>query len=64
MLIMSDPEGFDCPICNYSCRRNSNLLKHLSSNKHFLRSQSNVVEPEGKFQCKQCNKRYKGLSGL
>ena len=61
---MSEPKDFSCKICNYSCSRNAHLLKHMSSNKHILRSQTNVVEPEGKFHCKQCDKKYKGLSGL
>ena len=62
---MTDKKGkFSCDICNYHGARNAHLTKHLSSTKHALNCQPIPNDPNCKFQCKQCNKKYKGLSGL
>ena len=60
----SDNKKFCCILCNYFCLRNAHLQKHLLSNKHVMSSQKKTEDPNCKFQCKKCNKLYKGLSGL
>jgi hypothetical protein len=55
---------FNCIPCGYNCSRNSHLSKHLSSKKHLLKCHPNETDINCKFQCKKCNNKYKGLSGL
>ena len=55
---------FSCIDCGYSCARNSHLLKHFASIKHLTRNHILEVDLDCKHQCKACNKKYKGLSGL
>ena len=55
---------FNCAKCDYSCNRNAHLLKHFSSKKHLSNIMPIDVDPTCKFQCKYCNKKYKGQSGL
>jgi transcription elongation factor Elf1 len=59
---MTDIQRFNCSICNIDAITNSRLQRHFKSNKHI----QNVKSPMevGKFQCKICNKKYKGASGL
>lgn len=59
---------FKCTLCDYICRRNTDLTKHLSTRKHQNRIASNekVVETitienlknSSLFVCKICNKSY------
>ena len=56
---------FSCSICDYNGKRQAHLMKHLSSDKHKLNCQP--VDPDDKtfsFHCNNCNKKYKGQSGL
>jgi hypothetical protein len=56
---------FSCSICDYNGKRQAHLTKHLSSDKHKLNCQP--VDPDDKtfsFHCNNCNKKYKGQSGL
>lgn len=60
----TDKNRFNCPLCNYGCARNSHFSKHLLSKKHITNSEPIAVDPNCNFQCKQCNKKCKGQSGL
>jgi Zinc-finger of C2H2 type len=60
----SDKNKLICVLCNYSCSRNAHLQKHYLSKKHLTNSEPIAFDPNCKFQCKQCNKKYKGQSGL
>ena len=60
----TDKNKFNCPQCNYGCDRNSHFSKHLLSKKHLANSEPLAIDPNCKFQCKQCYKKYKGQSGL
>lgn len=53
-----------CIRCNYFCSRNANLQKHLTSKKHAVNSQVIEIDPNCKFQCKICNKKYLSQPGL
>ena len=54
---------FCCPTCNYSTNSNNSLNKHFTSKKHATNIQSPPTVITN-FQCKNCNKYYKGQSGL
>ena len=55
-----------CQHCNYSCTRNSDLKKHLSTKKHV----KNVGVPyprrqlDCKHQCKACDKQFQSQQSL
>jgi transposase-like protein len=57
-------QQYRCEICDYNTDRNAHYLKHLTSNKHFLNSHPIEFDPNCKYQCKNCNKKYRGQSGL
>ena len=50
---------FCCEKCNYYTNYNNDYKKHLLSKKH-----NNQQTIECNFECKSCNKKYKGQSGL
>ena len=50
---------FSCEKCNYNTIHNNDYKKHLLSKKH-----NNQETNEGKYECKKCNKKYKGNQGL
>jgi hypothetical protein len=58
------PSKFSCIDCGYYCTRNAHLLKHFASMKHLTRNQIVEADLACKHQCKICNKKYKGQSGL
>ena len=64
MNTMTVEKHFGCIKCNYFCSRNANLQKHLTSKKHSLNSQVIETDPNCKFQCKICNKKYLSQPGL
>ena len=51
---------FVCEICDYNTSKKSSYDKHLTTSKHIIRTQSNVLEQNSchtnKFSCKKCNK--------
>ena len=64
MNTMTVEKHFGCIKCNYFCSRNANLQKHLTSKKHAVNSQVIEIDPNCKFQCKVCNKKYLSQPGL
>ena len=57
-------QQYRCEVCDYNTDRNAHYLKHLTSNKHFLNSHPIEFDPNCKYQCKNCNRKYRGQSGL
>ena len=66
---------FECNFCDYKSCRNSDFKKHLSTSKHILRSQGNILETKSLkkvseknnnniFSCNDCEKVFKSRSGL
>ena len=66
---------FECKFCDYKSCRNSDFKKHLSTSKHILRSQGNILETKSLkkvsekninniFSCNDCEKVFKSRSGL
>lgn len=64
MEMKAKGKNFCCLDCGYFCSRNTHLLKHFTSNKHLTRNHKEEIDLACKYQCKQCNKKYKGQSGL
>ena len=52
-------DKYYCEKCDYHTNHNNDYKKHCKSKKH-----NNEQTIELKFECKICNKKYKGLSGL
>jgi hypothetical protein len=61
---MNELKKFNCSACKYATTSNNNLKKHFQSKKHELNINPPVDVIPTKFQCKKCNKYYKGHSGL
>ena len=62
-------EIFECKSCDFKCGKNSNYLKHLSTDKHKNRTNLNVLEPKNakkcqEYICKHCNKNYSARNSL
>ena len=64
-------KNFCCQFCDYSTSRKSSLLKHLSTLKHkMIINDNEKLQKVAKndiseiFQCENCGKNYKFMSGL
>jgi len=56
---------FNCEICNYSCSKQSDFNKHLSTRKHKLLINPNNLSPEvAKVYTCDCGRKYKHMSSL
>jgi hypothetical protein len=56
--------SFHCPNCDYNCSKNSEWQKHLSTQKHFRLTNTNLDEPKNlQFIC-DCGKKYKHMPSL
>jgi hypothetical protein len=60
-------KSFHCSTCYFTCSKNSNWIKHLSTNKHKNLTNPNHSEQKNAenqiYQCK-CGKKYKHRSSL
>lgn len=55
---------FECEKCNFTCHKKSNYDKHLTTNKHILRSNNIELSSNTKlFKC-DCGKTYKHQTSL
>jgi hypothetical protein len=61
---MAELKKFSCEICNFSTSSNYSLDIHITTKKHISNIQSSLVVINPKLQCRNCNKHYKGKSGL
>ena len=63
-------EIFICEICNFKCKQNSDMIRHLSTAKHKRKFEEKDFTVESKnygaskMQSCVCNKRFKTISGL
>ena len=59
-------QEYNCKKCNYSTSKKSSYMKHLSTAKHILLTDSNqkVAESCPEFKCIICEKVYKSRVGL
>ena len=60
-------KNFDCKPCLYSCKKESDWTKHLSTRKHKNRTNLNNIEQNSckqLYNCKQCGKEYKARNSL
>ncbi len=60
---------FECKICDYTCSKQSEYNKHVTTGKHLSRTKPVALEQENlqtikAHICKHCNKEYKARSGL
>ena len=61
---------YNCEICNFKCKQNSDMIRHLSTAKHKRKIEENNFTDENKNYgaCKMqscvCNKTFKTISGL
>jgi hypothetical protein len=53
-----------CIPCGYLCSSRSNLTKHFTSKKHINKIQNPDAVIVGGFKCPNCEKSYKGNTGL
>ena len=51
-----------CNSCNFTCKKKSNWLKHLSTQKHQKLISSDSVTNTKSYKCDSCNKSYKHSS--
>ena len=57
-------ECYHCENCDYKCSKNSEWIKHKSTQKHFRLTNTNLDEQKNlHFLCK-CGKKYKHMSSL
>jgi hypothetical protein len=64
---IENPLKFNCEICQYSCRKASDLKKHLASLKHIKGTQTDTMEiakVAKEIKCQYCAKHYNTNSGL
>ena len=58
---------YNCDYCNISCSRNTEWVRHLSTNKHKKMAFGNLTEnnftTKKEYSC-DCNKQFKTHSGL
>ena len=59
---------FDCSFCSFKCYKNSDWIRHISTDKHTRRKDGNKIElsetkKTAKYACK-CGKTYSANSGL
>ena len=57
---------FKCVACNFTCCKNSNYIKHLSTRKHTMVTNDANFMPKNAelYICNNCNKCYKYRQGL
>jgi hypothetical protein len=61
---------YNCEICNFKCKQNSDMIRHLSTAKHKRKIEENNFTDENKnygaskMQSCVCNKTFKTISGL
>ena len=58
--------GF-CSLCEVKIKSSGNWKQHLKRKKHMKKEnnlKNNIIEEEKKYECKNCDKKYKYLSGL
>ncbi len=56
---------FVCETCNYSCSKNSDYIKHTSTRKHKILTNTNKNSPKlAKLYICECGKTYKHASSL
>ena len=62
--------SYNCEICNFKCKQNSDMIRHLSTAKHKKKIEENNFTDENKkygaskMQLCVCNKTFKTISGL
>ena len=60
-------EEYYCENCNFSCSKLSNYNKHLSTRKHKMLTNVDILPKKNatsKFICEFCNKEYKHRQSL
>jgi len=55
--------NYECEKCHYTCSKNSDYIKHLSTNKHIQQEQLNNKNENNHYLC-ECGKQYNYHSGL
>ena len=70
MANQKNAEIFECDVCDFKCCKKSNFTKHLSTRKHLRlislveKNAENAEIIELKYECPDCDKKYKHLSSL
>ena len=63
----NSPKKIRCEICDYECCKNSDMVKHLATQKHQCNKSSNKCNTElaaSELVCNNCQKTYKSRVGL
>jgi hypothetical protein len=55
---------FFCKFCEFTCRKNSDWLRHISTRKHLSRHNGNFFTPKNADYACDCGKLYNTKSGL
>ena len=61
---MNKNQKYCCSICKFSTSSNYSLEVHFATRKHVSNFQEPEIDASQKFGCLNCNKHYKGASGL
>ena len=64
METKKSPHTFCCEMCNYSCRKQSELNRHLNTQKHARRLTKGEAYITPTLKCSGCSKTYKTRAGL
>jgi hypothetical protein len=67
--IPKNPISYSCEKCKYNTVNKKDFSKHLSTRKHHIRTNENILEQQypqkiETYICNNCNKVYKARSGL
>jgi hypothetical protein len=62
--LQKSPIEFCCDSCQYKCFKNSEWLKHISTQKHIRLKNANLDEPKNLLYICVCGKEYKHVTSL
>ena len=63
-LMPKNAKQFHCENCDFRCSKKSNYMKHLSTRKHKMETNGNILMPKNAEYICECGKEYKTRGGL
>ena len=64
MELNNSPKQHVCKLCDYTCRKSSDFIKHETTRKHQNHLLGNINVACKEFTCEFCQKNYKSRNGL
>ena len=57
---------FECENCHFKCSKQSNYIKHISTDKHnrIINGNEMITQNAEQYSCDRCSSTYKYKSGL